>query len=164
MTSKKKTSNRRYALGSGGQTELKGCAVLAAVIIGIVIIAILADWTIGKGSVSREIATTSQLPPKKVTASELFDAYQASTAAAQHAYGEQRLQVSGVVAGIDSDFADNAMVLLQTSSPVMNTRAKLADARSPRVSALRKGQSIVLMCQDVFEVAGTPMLSDCNIL
>ncbi len=163
MTSKKASPKRYTPADSPGQTALKGCAVFIALVVGIFLLAI-AVGRISRNTPAPRVNTTAQLPPRKVTAPELFAAYQTSTAAAQQEYGDQRLQVSGVVAGVDLDFSDNPIVSLQTSTDLMTVKAKLAETSRPKAAGLRGGQSIALICQGVFDIAGTPMLSECKIV
>lgn len=102
-------------------------------------------------------------PPTKVTATELFRAYEANEAAAQKAYGGQRLLVSGTVAGVDLDFSDEPVVQLRTPNEFMSAQAKLTDASKSKAGGLAKGQAVTLECASVSEVMGIPMLEDCDI-
>lgn len=125
------------------------------------------DETVAPGGADQsasEAANVASEPPLKVTAGQLYSAYAANEAAAQEQYGSRPLEVSGKVDSIDLDFSDNPDVLLATGNEYETARASLTEASRPRAASLSKGQAITLLCQDVGEVIGTPMLKDCDIL
>ena len=99
----------------------------------------------------------------RVTATDLFNSYDANEAAAQQAYGGRSLLVTGTVASIDLDLFDEPIVLLRTPNEFMSAQASLTEEAQAQATGLRKGQAIELLCRDVSEVAGTPMLKDCDI-
>lgn len=98
----------------------------------------------------------------KVTARELFRAYDANEAAAQQQYGDRLLEVTGIVDGVDLDFSDEPFVKLRTDNQFMSAQAQLVEADQPKSTELSKGQKVVLLCNDVSEIAGMPMLKDCS--
>lgn len=99
-------------------------------------------------------------PSVRVTAMELFSAYDANEVAADAAYKGRRLQVVGEVAGIDKDFTNKVIVRLQTPNPFMSV---MAYGVAPATAAsLRKGQSISLTCRGDGLLMGSPVLRGCE--
>ena len=117
----------------------------------------------GCGDLAEEQAAENKGPPVEVTAQELFSAYEANEASAQMKYGDKSLLVSGTIADITLDFMDNPVIGLKTSNQFMSAQASLIEADQPKAADLSKGQDIKLLCGEVTEVAGTPMLSECAI-
>lgn len=97
----------------------------------------------------------------KVTAKELFRAYEANEMAAQQAYGDKLLEVTGVVNGVDLDISDEPVVQLRTDNQFMSASVYLTDATQSFASTLSKGQTAVFLCEEVSEVIGMPQLKEC---
>lgn len=100
----------------------------------------------------------------KVTADELYQAYDANEAGAQARYGSRVLEVSGVVVSVDLDFMDEPVVRLATSNQFSSAMVDLVEADKPRASMLQKGQNLTVVCQGLSEVAGSPSLKDCAVV
>lgn len=113
-----------------------------------------------------DVATRDDLRASatKVSARELFRAYQANEASAQTQYGDQVLEVSGTVQSIDLDLVDDPVVRLETDNQYMSAMADLIDADKPRAANLIKGQQVTLLCEGVAEVIGSPSLRKCAIV
>lgn len=99
----------------------------------------------------------------QVTAAELFNAYDSNEAAAQQRYGDRDLLVTGTVKSIDLDFMDKPNVLLETPNQFMSANASLTEESEGFAANLSKGQSVTLLCGDVSEAVGMPMLKKCEI-
>lgn len=142
----------------------KGCVILIAIIVFLMVIGALVG---GKDAKSPAApggdATAAAVAPTKVTANELFEAYQANEAAAQGQYGDRPLLVSGTVDGVDLDMTNDPVVKLKTSNEFMSAMANLTDASKPKASGLSKGGKVSLLCKNVGEVMGMPQLRDCDI-
>jgi hypothetical protein len=61
------------------------------------------------------------------------------------------------------DFADDPVVLLATGNMFQSVQASFTKDQADITAALRKGQSVVVECARLSEVAGTPMLGDCTL-
>lgn len=132
-----------------------GCiGVLALGVIVIVLVAIFG---------AESPSPRSALPPLSVTPSELLQAYEANEAAAQQQYGGRPLMVNGEVDKVTLDIANNPVVQLKVLSPFKSVHADLVEASRARSTSLRSGNSVTLLCQDIGEVIGIPMLKDCAI-
>jgi hypothetical protein len=131
--------------------------------------------TSSKGSGSTETKSASQTNkvegaverPKavavEVTATKLWNDYQANEVAADEKYKGKTLLVSGSVASIDKDFADNIVVRLSTPNQFMSTMATLDDSQKSKAAQLSKGQPIRLRCEGRGMIIGSPSLDDCTI-
>lgn len=118
-----------------------------------------------KEEASRTAAAKAQREAAiKVSAVQLFRAYQANEARAQRDYGGNLLEVTGTVDGVALDFSDEPFVTLVTDNQFMSAQAELTKAAQAASADLSKGQKITLLCQGVSELAGRPMLKECDIL
>ncbi|WP_267382590.1 MULTISPECIES: SHOCT domain-containing protein [unclassified Sphingomonas] len=145
----------------GKRSMGKGCLVLLGILIVLGVIGAIIGGGSHGGTAAKETAAAEA--PIAVTATELFNAYQANEAAAQERYGKHPLLVSGKIASIDLDIVDNPVVQLRTPNEFMSASARLGDNSKAKASSLSKGQSIQLLCASVSEVISVPQLSDCEI-
>ncbi len=97
----------------------------------------------------------------KVTAGELFKAYQANEMAAQQTYKGKLLEVFGTVDGVELDFADEPVIKLRSSNQFMPVSIKLTDETKSAAAGYSKGQKITLLCKEITEVVSMPQLSEC---
>jgi tRNA_anti-like len=98
----------------------------------------------------------------KVSASQLFQAYDANEMAAQQQYGDKLLEVSGVVDGVDLDIGDDPVVKLRTSNQFMPVSVYLTEATAAAAAGFQKGQKITILCESISEVISMPQLKDCT--
>jgi hypothetical protein len=130
------------------------CAVVGAAVNS-------ADKEIKAEKFAKEKAIAAK-PVTSVTAKELFQAYEANEMRANAKYGGYRLRVSGTVDSIDSDFMDDAVIKLRGGSRWQHVSARGIDASD--AARLSKGESVILLCDSVNEVIGSPQLSDCGMV
>lgn len=156
------------ALTAEGAAKSRGCGfwimIAVAVVIGLVVVGALF------GPSSEEIAeqkaqetVEAEESAMDVTATQLWGAYEQNEAAAQQAYGDRPLRITGTVDGVQLNFSDEPFVTLATGNMFQSVQLKFADPSDPAIIALRKGQQVTAICTDVSEVIGTPMLSDCAL-
>lgn len=100
----------------------------------------------------------------KVTAAELFAAYQSNEARAQRDYGGKLLEVSATIDSIALGIGDEPYLTLKTANEFMSAHADLTKAGQTKSADLSKGEKVTLLCKDIGEIAGIPMLKDCEIL
>lgn len=139
-----------------------GCLILIAILVVLYVIGSNASSDSTSGTDATK-AAESATPPIAVTATQLFQAYDANEAAAQQQYGSSPLLVSGTIKSIDLDFGNDPVVMLSTPNEFMSAHANLTKASQARASSLSKGAQIKLLCKSVAEVAGTPILKGCDI-
>lgn len=113
-------------------------------------------------SVDEQEATTPAELPIEVTATELFQAYEYNEASAQNYFGGRKLLVSGTVDKVTLDLMDDPVVGLRTPNQFMSAQAALADDAVGEAGNFGPGDKVKLLCEDVSEVIGTPMLKDCR--
>lgn len=142
-------------------TSNRGCLIAGGIIVALILFAAVAGAPDANKVADENAAPVG--PARSVTAMELWQAYDANEAAAQQEYGDQRLAVSGIVDGVDLDFANDPVVKLKTGNQFQSVQASLTDAAKPQASGLSKGQEVVLTCDSVSEVIGSPMLKDCTL-
>lgn len=102
-------------------------------------------------------------PPRAVKAVDLWNAYQENEVAADAAYKGKRLLVTGTVASIDKNVFGGIYVALKSPNEFMNTQANLDDGEESAAAALRKGQSVKLLCTGGTMIVGSPVLDHCSI-
>jgi len=117
----------------------------------------------GAGSAASDNPATPPAElPIAVTATELFQAYDNNEASAQGYFGSRKLLVSGTVDKVTLDFMDDPVVGLRTPNQFMSAQAALADDAKSEAGNLNPGDKVKLLCADISEVAGIPMLKDCR--
>lgn len=118
-------------------------------------------------SAATETAQPSQAsnnePPLELTSEEVLVAYKANEIAANKKFKGHKLLVSGKIDSINADIADKAAIVFKTKDQYdfMKPIASLADSEQDKAAQLSKGQNIKVLCTDVTEMAGTPMLNGC---
>lgn len=105
----------------------------------------------------------SSVPALEVDAMQLYNDYQRNEVSADEKYKGKTLLVTGVVGGINKDYADKAYIKLSTDNMFMSVMARLQAGEVSRASQLSKGQWVVVECVGHGMVAGSPMLSKCVI-
>lgn len=142
----------------------KGCLIALVVLVGLVVVGMIVggDEDASKPSASNGEAKAA-VEPIDVTARQLEAAYEANEAAAQQQYGNAPLLVSATIQSIDLGLTDEPFLVLSASNPFIGPQAQLTEASQAKVPFLSKGQNVTLLCQSVSELAGTPMLKDCEI-
>jgi hypothetical protein len=101
-------------------------------------------------------------PTVRVSAEELYSAFDSNEAAAQMKYGKSTLIVSGEIKSISLDFSDEPVINLVTSN--MFSSVALNDIDNDVAASLSKGQSITAKCTKLTEVIGSPRLGGCSIM
>lgn len=96
----------------------------------------------------------------KVSARDLFRAYEANEIAADSRYKGKPIEVTGTVEGITSDLMDEPVVQL-SAGEFQSVNASGLDKSV--AAALSKGQTVTLNCTGAGEVIGSPMLSNCSL-
>lgn len=98
----------------------------------------------------------------KVTARELFQAYKANEIAADGQFKDKKLEISGAVESIESDFSDEPVVQLKAGEFLENVHLKGLDKAT--AANLSKGQQIKAQCIGSGEAIGFPLLDECTLL
>lgn len=133
---------------------------------GLIALIVIISAISGGGNGSKEASSTAPVASAsalKVTASQLAQAYESNEAAAQQNYGDRPLEVSGVIHSIDLDIMDKPFLVLDAAGSFLGAQMHLTEASQARAATLAKGQKVTAVCQKVREIAGTPMLDNCEL-
>lgn len=96
----------------------------------------------------------------KVTARDMFKAYEANEIAADSQYKGKPIEISGTVESISSDFMDQPVVQLAAGEfQAVNAQGLSKDV----AGALAKGNQVTLLCTGAGEVVGSPILDKCTV-
>lgn len=117
----------------------------------------------GAASVSPQAAPPGAPAPLAVTAKELAAAFEANEVAAQQRYGGKLLAVTGTVAGITLDFMDEPVVQLEGANQFLPVQADFDKPDAAAVAALEKGRKLTVVCEELSEAIGSPMLDGCRL-
>ena len=155
---------------SGNWSPLKIVGVVALVFLGLMVIGAFVSTAEKAQSNANHAdtaaATTSetQTPALSVTAYELFAAYEANEQAAQLKYGGQPIDISGNVASVELDAADQPMVSLEAGDMLQEVTLHFRESDAGMTAQLRKGQWFVARCTRVTELIGAPQLNNCSVV
>ncbi len=97
----------------------------------------------------------------KVSARDLFRAYDANEVAADGTYKGKPLEVTGTVESISSDFTDEPVVQLATGEMFQQVHA--SGLSKTVAGQLSKGQKITVQCTGGGEIVGMPALEHCSM-
>lgn len=131
---------------------------------GLIVLAVLLpqdkDAAAVEATSAADAAEAAAAPAIKVTARDLFKAYEANEIAADSQYKGKRIEITGEIESIASDMFDEPLVQL-SAGDFQNVGAQ---GLSKEVAGgLSKGQSITLVCTGAGEAIGTPMLDKCSV-
>ena len=100
----------------------------------------------------------------KVSAIQLYDAYQANEVSADAQYKGKTVQISGVVNSIAKDIVDTPYITLKTSeSSFFNVQCVFSKTDEALLTKIQKGQSIVLQ-GEVSGKMGNVLIRGCSIV
>jgi len=115
-----------------------------------------------KEQAEKEAAAKAEVDSaEKLTAMQLWSAFQQNEVATQSALKGRSVLITGTVDSITLDFLDEPVVSLETGNQFQSVQLDFDKGDVAQTSALRKGQKVSALCKKVSEVAGTPMLDDC---
>jgi hypothetical protein len=145
-------------------SKLLGCfaAVIGIIVLLVIIGSLAPDPSTGNSTAAEGGMVPNGELPLEVTATQLFGAYENNEASAQSYFGDRKLLVSGTVDKVMLDFTDDPIVLLRTPNQFMSVQAALADDAKGEAGNFSRGDKAKLLCENISEVIGTPMLKDCR--
>ncbi len=100
----------------------------------------------------------------RVTAMELFSAYQRNEVLADSQYKGKELIVTGTVAEIRKDIFDQAVVDLATANEFESVSAYLDKGEEAQAATLSKEMSVTLLCVGNGATIGSPSLQNCRFV
>ncbi len=108
------------------------------------------------------IATTPGRTPE-LTAAELWMTYSGDRAAADHAYRDHSVVVTGNVRSVERNYEGDMVVRLGTGDAFETVNASLATRNDPALGALVKGRPVSLLCVGRGSLMGAPLLGSCFV-
>lgn len=108
-------------------------------------------------------ASAAPKPIHSTTAQALFADYEANEVATDERMKGMLVEVTGTVQSIDKDFTDSIVLALQTSNQFMPARMGLNDAEKPKAIQLSKGAKVVVLCERMSRVVGSPSGRNCSL-
>lgn len=100
---------------------------------------------------------------EKITATQLYAAYDQNAIAADAAYKDKTLEVSGTIGTIGKDILDDMYVALNTSNIIGSVQCMLKDSEFSKAVNLREGQQITVVGRNSGKLVNI-ILRDCTIL
>lgn len=98
--------------------------------------------------------------PLAVSAVELEKAFDDNEVAAQMKYGAQPVLISGRLKGIELDSSDNAVLRID-SGALLALNVTLPTAQTGAAANLHKGGKVTVLCSEVSEMLGKPVVDKC---
>jgi hypothetical protein len=104
----------------------------------------------------------SPLTPE-VSATDLWTAYSRDAVAADRAYRDHAVVVTGSIRSVDRNYEGEMVVRLGTGDAFDTVNATLAARNDPALGTLTKGRSVSLLCAGRGSLMGAPQLGGCFI-
>ena len=113
----------------------------------------------------RDKAKALQATLPSYTAADLAVAYSQNSVAADQIFKGKKYKIFGVVESINTDLFGNPYLTLRGGvNQFMEPQFKFGKGASERLSSLRKGAGVGMICVGKGDVAKTPMSGDCILL
>lgn len=136
--------------------------------IAILIVAIIIIAALGSSGDDDGNNTASDMPtgtPKailKVTANELYKAYDSNEVKADNKYKGKDLEIAGTISDIGKDILDDIYITIETDDIIFSIQCYFTDEYESKVADLEKGQKITIqgVCDGKL---GNVLIKDCII-
>jgi hypothetical protein len=143
---------------------LIGCASIVGILLLLGVIGSMVGPASNTTAPNTPDATAAPTPaPLQVTSVQLASAYNANEVAAQQAYGNKVLDVTGTVEGVVLDLFNDPVIHLQGVNEFLPVQAQFDKSEGSKLSAISKGQTVTVRCSSITSVISAPMLSDCTL-
>lgn len=106
-------------------------------------------------------ATPPQKPVYQTTARKLFNDYDENEVAVDEQLKGKLIAVTGIVQSIDKDFTDSIVISLKTDNQFMPARMDMKDSEKSTAMGLKKGKQVVIICERMSRVVGSPSGRKC---
>ncbi len=137
-----------------------GIALL--VLLGLAVLGALLDPAPQGETTGTATSGARAVAPVRVTAQELFAAFEENQVAAGQKYNDKPLLVSGTVQAIDEQLGSPALQLT-TGNEFMPLNAIFPVTAGNQLAAMRRGQQVTIRCGRLRETVGFLALEDCSI-
>lgn len=108
----------------------------------------------------KQTPPVKRAPELKVSAQQLASDYNANEARGDSLYKGKVIEVDGAIQSIDSDFSDEAVVVLYTGDLL---GCSLRGLPKSVAAGLSKDQRVTFVCVGDGESIGAPRLKDCRV-
>lgn len=102
-------------------------------------------------------------PLKSYTAAQIASSYEQNTVAADMQFKGKRVQVSGRVTAINTDFMGNPYLVLAGTNEFLGPQFEFDKSSIEALAAIKKGAAVKLICVGKGDVIKTPMFEACEI-
>ncbi len=99
----------------------------------------------------------------RVTADRLCADYESNEVKADAKYKDSKLEITGKVDSISSDFSDNAVVNLKCGGEYSFTSVSCSFSNNSEAAELSKGDNITVIGVSTGEIIGSPTVKNCKI-
>lgn len=100
-------------------------------------------------------------PVKAYTALQVSTGYDENTVAADMLYKDKRVQVTGRILDINTDFMGYPYLILAGHNRMLAPQFKFGKSHLSSIAALKKGAEVSVVCTGTGDLAKTPMFKDC---
>lgn len=108
-------------------------------------------------------ATAPAEPLQAYTSSQVATSYDESTVAADILFKGKRVQVTGQITDINTDYFGNPYLVMGGKNQYIGPRFKFDRSAMSDIASLKKGESVKVNCTGQGDVLRTPMFEDCAI-
>lgn len=109
-------------------------------------------------------ATAPAEPIKAYTAAQVASSYEDNTVAADVQFKGKRVQVTGRITDINTDFLGKPYLVLAGTNQFMGPQFKFEKSDLTVMATLKKGATVKVICTGKGDVVKTPMFEDCELL
>ena len=103
-------------------------------------------------------------PLKAYTAAQVASSYEDNTVAADVQFKGKRVQVTGRITDINTDFLGKPYLVLAGTNQFMGPHFKFEKSDLTVMATLKKGATVKVICTGKGDVVKTPMFEDCELL
>lgn len=152
--------------GLESRLYLEGVVMRALILAGMASVFVIGLVGCGDGGQQSSSYSTPAAPKEvvKITAAQLFAAYDDNEVATDEGFKGKIVQVSGTVQSIDKDAFDNIVINFKTSNQFMPAHMKMDDSEKAAAIAMKKGVKASVQCQKMARMVGSPYGSGCRFV
>lgn len=119
---------------------------------------------VSQASTSSSAAVAAPAEPlKSYTSSQVASSYEENTVAADMQFKGKRVQVTGRITDINTDFMGKPYLVLAGTNQFMGPQFKFDKSDTPVMATLKKGATVKVICTGKGDVVKTPMFEDCEM-
>lgn len=137
---------------------------MAVLVFGVSLLSACGDSTNTAGATADNANQAAAKEVVKVTAGDLFAAYEENEVAADEQFKGKIVEVTGKVQSIDKDAFDNVVINMKTSNEFMPVHLKMDDSEKAQAITTKKGSKISIQCEGMTRTMGDPYGSKCHFV